>query len=92
MIGGFVVLCMVTAAVASWLVESVTAETQARTRESETSSTEELARLRDLIDRLNDRPALDPDESDNGAGQRKPSTEPDQGNRQCKLPLPDAPA
>lgn len=66
-----------TAAVASWLIEGVTAATQTRTKESETSPTEELARLTDLIDRLNDRFALDPDESDNGASQRKPSTEPD---------------
>ena len=77
MIGGFVVLSMVTAAVASWLVESVTAATHKRTKESETSSTEALARLTDLIDRLNDRLPLDPDESDNGADQRKPRTEPD---------------
>jgi voltage-gated potassium channel len=37
MIGGFAVLSMVTAAVSSWLVESVTAATQERTKDSEPS-------------------------------------------------------
>lgn len=77
MIGGFVVLSMVTAAVASWLVESVTAATRTRTRESEPDITEELARLTNLINRLHDRMDLGPDASDNGADQRRPGAETD---------------
>ena len=63
MIGGFVVLSMVTATVSSWLVESVAAATDARTKADESARSEELARLTAQIERLHDRLALGPDET-----------------------------
>ena len=70
MVGGFAVLSMVTAAVSSWLVESVTAATSSRTRAAETSSSEELARLTAQVNRLNDQLArsLGQTNSDHGDG------------------------
>jgi voltage-gated potassium channel len=43
MVGGFAVLSMVTAALSSWLVESVAAATDARTKAAEILKDEELA-------------------------------------------------
>ena len=45
MVGGFAALGMVTAALSSWLVESVSDATDVRTKAAETSKNEELARL-----------------------------------------------
>lgn len=55
MVGGFAVLSMVTAAVSSWLVESVSAATAARIKPSEVSTSEELARLTAQIEKLHAR-------------------------------------
>mgnify|MGYP003883499077 FL=1 len=71
MVGGFAVLSMVTAAVSSWLVESVTAATRARMDADNLTGSEELARLTAQIDRLHDRLDRDAEESDSG-----PPTEP----------------
>ena len=44
MVGGFAVLGMVTAVLSSWLIETVTAATDARTKAAETSGSEETGR------------------------------------------------
>ncbi|MCB5275293.1 pH-gated potassium channel KcsA [Arthrobacter sp. SO5] len=77
MIGGFAVLSMVTAAVASWLVESVSAATGERTKESGTYSTEELAQLTELIERLHDRLAVGQDRTDGGDDEGRPRRDSD---------------
>ena len=61
MVGGFAVLSMVTAAVSSWLVESVSAATAARIKPSEVSTSEELARLTAQIEKLHARLAGNPE-------------------------------
>ena len=69
MVGGFVVLSMVTAAVSSWLVESVAAATDARKEAGEAAKSEELARLTAQIERLQDQLAPGPMEP--GSGQTR---------------------
>ncbi|MGO4804733.1 potassium channel family protein [Arthrobacter sp. 2MCAF15] len=54
MIGGFAVLSMVTAAVSSWLVESVTEATHARKNADEPIGSEDLAHLTAQINRLHE--------------------------------------
>ena len=76
MIGGFAVLSMVTAAVSSWLVESVTAATRARKKADEPISSEELARLTAQINRLHDQLARGPGESDSSPAEAKARKEP----------------
>lgn len=76
MVGGFAVLSMVTAAVSSWLVESVTAATSSRTRAAETSSSEELARLTAQVNRLNDQLARSLGQTNSDHGDGKPRREP----------------
>jgi len=71
MIGGFVVLSMVTATVSSWLVESVTAATNARTKAGESAGNEELARLTAQVERLHDRMAVGPLETGTDVKPRK---------------------
>ncbi|MFE4228922.1 potassium channel family protein [Arthrobacter sp. NPDC056886] len=66
MIGGFAVLSMVTAAVSSWLVESVTAATRVKEKIDEPIGSEELAHLTAQINRLHDQLALNPGESASG--------------------------
>ncbi|MGY3380029.1 voltage-gated potassium channel [Arthrobacter sp. TE12231] len=70
MVGGFAVLSMVTAAVSSWLVESVTAATASRTKADQVSGNDELARLTAQVNRLNDQLArsLGETNSDHGDG------------------------
>ena len=58
MVGGFAVLSMVTASVSSWLIESVTAATAARTKAAEPARSEEFALLTAQINRLHDQLAL----------------------------------
>ncbi|BCW71018.1 potassium channel family protein [Arthrobacter sp. NicSoilB8] len=72
MVGGFAVLSMVTAAVSSWLVESVTAATSARTNADDAASREELARLTAQINRLHDRLARDAGESTSSPAEDMP--------------------
>jgi voltage-gated potassium channel len=74
MVGGFAVLSMVTAAVSSWLVESVTAATSGRIKADNLSRDEELARLTAQINRLHDQlarstNAIDITPEDGPAGQ-----------------------
>ncbi len=76
MIGGFAVLSMVTAAVSSWLVESVTAATHARRKADEPIGSEELAHLTAQINRLHDQLARGPGESDSGPAEEQARKEP----------------
>ncbi len=76
MVGGFAVLSMVTAAVSSWLVESVTAATHVRKKADEPLGSEELARLTAQINRLHDQLARGPGESDSGPAEAKARNEP----------------
>ena len=76
MIGGFAVLSMVTAAVSSWLVESVTAATRVRKKADEPIGSEELARLTSQINRLQEQLARAPGESDGGPAEGQPDMEP----------------
>ncbi|RKR30493.1 potassium channel family protein [Arthrobacter oryzae] len=74
MVGGFAVLSMVTAAVSSWLVESVTAATSGRSKANNLSRDEEIARLTAQITRLHDQlarstNAVDSNPEDGTAGQ-----------------------
>src|SRR6478672_890046 len=54
MVGGFAVLSMVTAAVSSWLVESVTAATSGRIKADNFTRDEEIARLTAQVTRLHE--------------------------------------
>jgi voltage-gated potassium channel len=76
MVGGFAVLSMVTAALSSWLIESVAAATDARTKAAEILKDEELARLTAQIALLQRRPAPGLSETDSGHGDGKPREEP----------------
>lgn len=73
MIGGFAVLSMVTAAVSSWLVESVTAATRVRKNADEPIGSDELAHLTAQINRLQEQLARGPGEtaSDPAGGQQR---------------------
>jgi voltage-gated potassium channel len=64
MVGGFAVLSMVTAAVSSWLVESVTAATRVRKKADDPIGSEELARLTAQLNRLHDQLARGQGETD----------------------------
>jgi len=77
MVGGFVVLSMVTAAVSSWLVESVAAATDARKEADAAAKSDELARLTAQIERLQDQLAPGPMEPGSGQTRNKPRKEPD---------------
>ncbi len=77
MVGGFAVLSMVTAAVSSWLVESVTAATNERKKADELTGAEELARLTAQINRLHDQLAQRPGGIDNSPAEDNPRKEPD---------------
>ena len=61
MIGGFVVLSMVTATVSSWLVESVTAATNARTKAGELRKERGACPPHGADQRLHDQLALEPE-------------------------------
>ncbi|MET1065437.1 MAG: ion channel [Arthrobacter sp.] len=76
MIGGFVVLSMVTAAVSSWLVESVAAATDARRKAADTIGNEELARLTAQIDRLQNWLVPGPNEPHSGHTEGDPPSHP----------------
>jgi len=76
MVGGFAALGMVTAAVSSWLVESVTAATTVRTKAAEPSNSEEFVLLTAQINTLRDQLALRLDESENDAAEGKAHKEP----------------
>ncbi|PVZ59679.1 potassium channel family protein [Arthrobacter sp. H-02-3] len=76
MVGGFAVLSMVTAAVSSWLVESVTAATASRTKADQVSGNDELARLTAQVNRLNDQLARSLNETNSDQGDGKPRREP----------------
>ncbi|MFF2243495.1 potassium channel family protein [Arthrobacter sp. NPDC058130] len=71
MISGFAVLSMVTAAVSSWLVESVTAATLARKKPDDQIGSEELARLTAQINRLHEQLARGLGESDRGPAEEE---------------------
>ncbi|SFT91111.1 voltage-gated potassium channel [Arthrobacter sp. ov118] len=79
MVGGFAVLSMVTAAVSSWLVESVTAATHDRRQADEIISSEELARLAAQINRLHDQLARErgasEDSPENAKARKEPGTQ-----------------
>ena len=82
MVGGFAVLSMVTAAVSSWLVESVTAATNQRRQADEVIGSEELARLTAQISRLHDQLAREPVATDTKPAEAKARKEPGtQGTR-----------
>lgn len=66
MIGGFAVLSMVTAAVSSWLVESVTAATHGPKNADEPIGSEDLAHLTAQINRLHEQLARGQDPSGSG--------------------------
>lgn len=76
MVGGFAVLSMVTAAVSSWLVESVTAATQLGKNADIPIGSEELAGLTAQINRLQEQLARTPGESESdpaeGEGRKEP--------------------
>jgi voltage-gated potassium channel len=72
MVGGFAALGMVTAAMSSWLVESVTAATKDRRAADELIGSEELARLTAQLNRLHDQLERDAAESDSGPAEVKP--------------------
>lgn len=76
MIGGFAVLSMVTAAVSSWLVESVTAATHARKNADEPIGSAELAGLTAQINRLHAQLARGPGESESGPAGGQERNEP----------------
>ena len=76
MVGGIAALGMVTAAVSSWLVESVTAATAARTKAGEPSRSEEFALLTAQIKALQDQLALRLDEPCSGPVEGKVPREP----------------
>jgi voltage-gated potassium channel len=76
MVGGFAILSMVTAAVSSWLIESVTAATNQRRQADETIGSEELARLTAQINRLHDQLAQAPGASDGIPADARPRREP----------------
>ncbi|MET1022343.1 MAG: potassium channel family protein [Arthrobacter sp.] len=76
MIGGFVVLSMVTATVSSWLVESVAAATAARKETGDTGESDELARLSAKIDGLQDLLAPGPKEPHSGYTEGDPPRDP----------------
>jgi voltage-gated potassium channel len=79
MVGGFAVLSMVTAAVSSWLVESVTAATHDRRQADEIIGSEELARLAAQINRLHDQLARErgasEDSPENAKARKEPGTQ-----------------
>lgn len=75
MVGGFVVLSMVTAAVSSWLVETVSAATAARTRAIDAAESGELTRLRAEIVRLTEQL----DEAGDAGADGRPRGGPEQG-------------
>jgi voltage-gated potassium channel len=76
MIGGFAILSMVTAAVSSWLVESVTAATRARKEGDEPIGSEELAHLTAQINRLHEHLARGSGESGSGPAEGHQRNEP----------------
>ena len=79
MVGGFAVLSMVTAAVSSWLVESVTAATNQRRQADEIIGSDELARLTAQLNRLHDQLARD-----RGASDGSPADPPKQRHKHAK--------
>jgi voltage-gated potassium channel len=76
MVGGFAALGMVTAALSSWLVESVGAATDERTKAAETARNEELARLTAQIEMLQGQLAQRAGETDTNHDKDKPHKEP----------------
>jgi voltage-gated potassium channel len=80
MVGGFAVLSMVTATVSSWLIESVAAATNARTKSAESSRDDELAHLRTQINRLHDQLARGQGETDSSRAEGNPHEEPGLGD------------
>ncbi len=76
MVGGIAALGMVTATLSSWLVESVSAATNERTKAAETSKNEELARLTAQVEMLQDQLARGPGETDTSPAKDKPRQEP----------------
>ena len=76
MVGGFAALGMVTAALSSWLVESVSAATRVRKNADEPIGSEELARLTAQINRLQEQLSRGPGESDGGPADRQEHKEP----------------
>jgi voltage-gated potassium channel len=76
MVGGFAVLSMVTAAVSSWLVESVTAATRLRKNADEPIGSEELAGLTAQINRLHEQLAGGPGEAGSGPAEGQDRKEP----------------
>jgi voltage-gated potassium channel len=76
MVGGIAALGMVTAVLSSWLVESVSATTEQRTKAAETSKNEELARLTARVEMLQDQLARGQGETDSSHAKDKPHKEP----------------
>ncbi len=76
MIGGFAVLSMVTAALSSWLVESVTAATRVRKKIDQPIGSEELAGLTAQINRLHEQLAWGQRESEGGPAGGQERNEP----------------
>lgn len=76
MVGGIAALGMVTAVVSSWLVESVTAATSARTKAAEPSRSEEFVLLTAQISKLHDQLALSRNEPGNDATEGTAHNEP----------------
>jgi voltage-gated potassium channel len=76
MVGGITALGMVTAVLSSWLVESVSAATDARTKAAETSKNEELARLTARVEMLQEQLARGQGEPDSSHAKDDPHKEP----------------
>lgn len=76
MVGGFAALGMVTAALSSWLVESVAAATNKRTKPDDPIGSEELARLTAQLNRLHDQLARDSGETDSNPAEGQARDEP----------------
>jgi voltage-gated potassium channel len=76
MVGGFAALGMVTAALSSWLIESVSAATDERTKAAEIARNEELARHTAQIEMLQNQLARGPGETDTSHAEEKPHREP----------------
>jgi voltage-gated potassium channel len=76
MVGGIAALGMVTATLSSWLVESVSAAADARTKAAETSKNEELARLTAQVEMLQNQLARGPGETDTSHTKDQPRKEP----------------
>lgn len=76
MVGGFAALGMVTAALSSWLVESVAAATNERRKADEFTGSEELARLRAENNRLHEQLGPGPGESESGRAEGRARKEP----------------